>query len=123
MSSIEGLGALSDQLDGLEERVLEERVLEGAAEGLAQGLAQTAALARELAPVKTGTLRGSIGHAVARVGDGVEGKVGAGAKYAADVEMGGPQPAKPFLYPAFKQTEALVRNAVRQGVKRKVGDG
>lgn len=118
MSTTQGLDGLLRALDGLA-----DEVLDGAALGLERGLAQTTALARELAPVQTGTLRDSIRHQVARDAGGVNGEVAAGAKYAADVEFGGPQPAKPFLYPAYKQTEASIGSAVQQGIKQKMGGG
>lgn len=58
-------------------------------------------LARELAPVETGRLRGSIGARVAEFGA----VLFAECEYAAAVELGsGRGPARPFLLPAARKS-------------------
>jgi HK97 gp10 family phage protein len=92
-ASIQGLDQLLRQLTALVPAVAT------AAETQTRTTADAiAATARELAPVKSGRLRGSI--QVSKTGPGYQ--IGTDLTYAPGVELGlRGRPATPFLYPAF----------------------
>lgn len=67
--------------------------------------------ARELAPVDTGRLRGSITHVPGRDGRGYYVDVGSNVEYAPFVEFGtSKQPAQPWLRPALAEAVAAGLN-------------
>lgn len=99
------------------------------------------AQAKELAPVDTGNLAGSIHQEVKVKGENLEGRVFTNVEYAPYVEFGtgvkgnGSYPydiegldlaykedwagmvAQPYMYPALKQNEKYIKNLFKSGVK------
>lgn len=93
-----------------------------AAQGLERGLAIMAADARSLCPQNTGALRDSIYTSVSETASGATGKLGAGAGYAAYVELGTKDmQAKPFLYPAYQNNRDALSAAVAGAIAGGLG--
>lgn len=113
-------------------------------QGIARGLLKVQGDAKDLCPVDDGLLRNSI-HADVKQKDGlIVGTVSTNVHYAPYVEFGTGQrgeeslappkydgelsyrqdwkgmPAQPFLFPAIKQNEGYVRDAVAESVQREI---
>jgi len=117
---ITGLDALLERLGGMKD----ERLLEAAAKGLKDGLEVAAAEAAALCPKDTGALAASIGARVSREDGRLSGEVYAGKAYAVHVEMGTQaQPARPFLYPAFKANQQKTAQGIARAVGGLLGNG
>lgn len=100
--------------------------------------------AKSLAPVDTGNLAGSIRMKVKLKKDTLEGRVYTNTQYAPYVEFGtgvkgngsypydidglqlayheswGGMKAQPYMYPALKQNEKVIKDLFKQGVKTKL---
>jgi len=97
--------------------------------------------AKALAPVDTGNLAGSIRMEVKKKDQSIEGRVFTNVQYAPYVEFGtgvkgngsypyeveglkltyheswGGMPAQPYMYPALKQNEKIIKQLFKDGVK------
>ena len=90
-------------------------------QGVLQAGKKVQADAKRLTPVDTGLLRESI--TVRHEQDGADhlAVVGTVTNYAAFVELGTiKKPARPFLYPAFKQNESKVKDIIAGVIKKEI---
>lgn len=128
-----------------------EEVLDGAIEGAGRAMEAAIRQARELAPVDTGRLRGSIGPMSAGTEPGqISMEWGSNVEYAPYVELGTGEagedtpvagkypgevaysrewthgmPARPFLYPSVLLAQKVLPDLVRECIAKKAkgGDG
>lgn len=139
MAGFKGLDRLVRKLDALG-----GNSDKAVARGIASGVLKVQGDAKSLCPVDDGLLRNSI-HADVKKNDGqIVGKVSTNVHYAPYVEFGTGQrgegspappkydgelayrqdwkgmPAQPFLFPAIKQNEGYVRQAVTDSVQREI---
>lgn len=78
--------------------------------------------AKELAPVRTGTLRRSITSDVQQLGNRVVAVVGTNVRYAPYVELGTRRKvARPYLKPALAQKAAQALAIIKQKVEAALG--
>lgn len=93
----------------------DETLSRAAAKALEAALEQTAQDARSRCPVKSGSLRASIGVCISQQGARATGEVYAAAPHAKAVELGTMHsPAQPFLYPAYRENAARIQDAIRE---------
>lgn len=110
---VRGLNPLLDALSQADR----ESLLDAAAQGMQEGLEAIAREARAICPRDTGALAASIGIRLNRADGQLSGEVFASASHAVPVEMGTQtQPARPFLYPAFKAGEQQIVQAVAKTI-------
>jgi len=114
--AMEGLSALLDTLEDMDEAAL----YAAAARGMQEGLIAAAGDAAELCPKDTGALAASIGVS----SDGRSASLVASSPYAVYVEMGTwAQPARPFLYPALQANRAKIMRGAAAAVRSLMREG